>query len=59
MGRYITESKVPVKTDGLLREVTTSDEDTSQLLESIYVQSKIMNLYLSLITEIEIKENDL
>ena len=50
---------IPQKTDGLLTEATTSDYDVGELLKNIVIEFKIINKYLSLLTEIEIKEEDL
>ena len=55
----MTYKPIPTKTNTLITEVTTSDDDAKELLKDILVELKIINKYLYLLTEIEIKQEDL
>lgn len=49
---------LPSKTDGLIREVTTSDDDAGELLKDILIELKIISKHLTLMTDTEIQTED-
>ena len=58
MGRYLTPIEIPTKTDSVITEVTTSDDDAMEALNDILYELKIMNMHFALLTDAEIqKEN--
>jgi hypothetical protein len=48
----------PTKTEGNLKEVRTSDDNVTELLEAILKQLKIMNLHLTMMSDQYIRETE-
>jgi len=53
---YVT---TPSKTEGGQREVITSDDNTQQLLNNILKELVKMNVYLAMICEEEVKNEEI
>ena len=49
----------PTKFDGIIEEVTTSDDDAMGLLKEVVIELKIMNRYFSILTEVELTKEDI
>jgi len=49
---------MPTKDDGTIKEVQTSDDDSMELLQSIFLELKIMNMHLSFLTGVELTQED-
>lgn len=48
----------PTRTEGDIEKVYSSDEDEKNILLAILKELKKMNMYLSLLTDVNIKNND-
>ena len=55
----MTYKPVPITIEGNKKQVDISDDDAIQLLTEILKELKIMNLHLSLMTDINIQKQDI
>ena len=49
---------IPTKSDGIITEVTTSDDDTRMLLQGMLDELKLINKYFSIVLETELTTED-
>ena len=55
----MTYYPIPTTIEGNKKQADTSDDDAIQLLTEILKELKIMNLHLSLMTDINIQKQDI